>query len=72
MSELSFIQASTAPATTASLTADLAALGEAFARDTGLERRGPVGTHLNRATALLMSQRALVDYGVDWMERNRS
>ncbi len=72
MSELSFIQASTAPATTASLTADLAALGEAFARDTGLERHGPVGTHLNRATARFMPQRALVNYGVGWIERHRS
>ncbi len=51
---------------------DFPALGEAFARDTGLERRGPVGTHLNRATALFMPQRALVDYGVGWIERNRS
>lgn len=41
------------------------ALGEAFARDTGLERTGVVG----RATARLMPQRALVDYGVEWLQR---
>ena len=38
-------------------------LGSDFARDTGLERVGQVG----RATARLMPQRALVDYGVEWL-----
>ncbi|AUX44655.1 aminoglycoside 3-N-acetyltransferase [Sorangium cellulosum] len=41
--------------------------GADFARDTGLERRGRAGA----ATALLMPQRALVDYGVEWLKRNR-
>lgn len=46
---------------------DFERIGADFARDTGLERRGRVGV----ATALLMPQRALVDYAVGWMERNR-
>lgn len=46
---------------------DFALIGRQFARDTGLERRGRVGY----ATALLMPQRALVDYAVGWMGRNR-
>jgi aminoglycoside 3-N-acetyltransferase len=46
---------------------DFAALGADFARDTGLERRGRVGY----GTALLAPQRALVDYAVGWIERNR-
>lgn len=40
-------------------------LGADFARDTGGERVGTVG----RATARLMRQRALVDYGVEWLRR---
>lgn len=40
-------------------------LGAAFARDTGLERVGPVG----KATSRLMRQRPLVDYGVEWLRR---
>lgn len=51
---------------------DFPALGAAFARDTGLEQQGPVGTALERATARLMPQRALVDYGVQWMEQMRA
>ena len=51
---------------------DFPALGEAFARDTGLERQGPVGTRQPRAVARLMPQRALVDYGVRWMEVSRA
>jgi aminoglycoside 3-N-acetyltransferase len=43
-------------------------LGDAFARDTALVQAGMVGA----ATALLMPQRALVDYGVGWLRRNRS
>lgn len=51
---------------------DFTELGEAFARETGHERQGPVGTHVHRAVARLMPQRALVDYGVQWMEANRA
>jgi aminoglycoside 3-N-acetyltransferase len=51
---------------------DFTELGEAFARDTGQERQGPVGTHVHRAMARLMPQRTLVDYGVKWMEANRA
>jgi aminoglycoside 3-N-acetyltransferase len=43
-------------------------LGADFARATGLQRTGKVA----QATALLVPQRALVDYAVDWLERNRS
>ena len=52
--------------------ADFPALGAAFARDTGLEQQGAVGTALERATARLMPQRALVDYGVRWVEEKRA
>ncbi|AUX25780.1 aminoglycoside 3-N-acetyltransferase [Sorangium cellulosum] len=47
--------------------ADFEQIGADFARDTGQERRG----HAGDAAALLMPQRALVDYGVEWMQRNR-
>lgn len=47
--------------------ADFAALGEAFERDTGHVRLG----HVAAARAKLMPQRSLVDYGVGWMEQNR-
>ncbi len=46
---------------------DFPQLGAAFAADTGLERRGTVGA----ATALLMPQRALVDYGENWLAEHR-
>ncbi len=46
---------------------DFAQIGDDFARDTGLVRQGLVG----EATALLMAQRPLVDFGVRWMEQNR-
>ncbi|WP_437806370.1 aminoglycoside N(3)-acetyltransferase [Sorangium sp. So ce1078] len=46
---------------------DFDRLGEDFARDTGLVRRGRAGA----ATALLMPQRPLVDYAVGWLPRNR-
>jgi aminoglycoside 3-N-acetyltransferase len=46
---------------------DFEFIGADFARDTGLERRGRVGS----ATALLLPQRPMVDYTVGWMERNR-
>jgi aminoglycoside 3-N-acetyltransferase len=44
------------------------ALGEDFARETGLERRGPVGI----GTGRLCEQRDVVDYGVRWLERHRA
>jgi len=43
-------------------------LGIDFARETGLQREGLVG----HATALLAPQRALLDYGVRWLERERT
>lgn len=46
---------------------DFPALGADFARESGLLRRGAVAS----AEALLMPQRALVDYGVGWLERHR-
>ncbi|NNJ09006.1 AAC(3) family N-acetyltransferase [Chloroflexales bacterium ZM16-3] len=46
---------------------DFPAIGADFARETGLERSGAVGA----ATALLMPQRQMVDYAVEWMQRNR-
>lgn len=46
---------------------DFPALGAAFARATGLERSGLVAA----APAILLSQRALVDYAVEWMPKNR-
>lgn len=46
---------------------DFPLIGEAFERETGAVRVGMVG----RGTARLMPQRALVDFGVEWMTRNR-
>jgi aminoglycoside 3-N-acetyltransferase len=46
---------------------DFTVIGESFERATGLVVRGRVA----QAEALLMPQRALVDYGVRWMEENR-
>lgn len=46
---------------------DFAALGEDFARETGAEHRGPVGS----GTGRLLRQRAAVDYAVEWLERHR-
>jgi aminoglycoside 3-N-acetyltransferase len=46
---------------------DFAALGEAFAAQTGLESRGPIGW----GTGRLMRQRAVVDYGRQWLEKQR-
>ncbi|MBK9713574.1 MAG: AAC(3) family N-acetyltransferase [Kouleothrix sp.] len=46
---------------------DFEQIGADFAGETGLERRAAAGA----ATALLMPQRALVDYAVTWMEKNR-
>jgi len=47
---------------------DFERLGQDFATETGLERRGPVGA----TEARLMAQRALVDYAVAWMEQHRT
>ena len=46
---------------------DFPALGEAFERETDCVQRG----HVACAETRLMPQRALVDYGVAWMERER-
>jgi aminoglycoside 3-N-acetyltransferase len=46
---------------------DFDKLGADFAKDTGLQREGKIG----RATASLMPQRALIDYGVGWLEQHR-
>lgn len=47
---------------------DFERIGLDFAAETGLERRGPVGT----TRARLMDQRAVVDYAVAWMEQHRT
>ncbi len=47
--------------------ADFAQIGADFARDKGLERQAQVGL----ATARLMPQRDLVDYGITWLPINR-
>ena len=49
-------------------TSDFETIGAQFAQDTGLVRQGQVA----KATALLMPQRALVDYAAAWMTRHRS
>lgn len=46
---------------------DFETLGAEFARSTGLARAGKVG----EADALLLPQRALIDFGAKWMEENR-
>lgn len=46
---------------------DFPAIGEAFERQTGLAQVGAVG----QGTARLLPQRALVDFAVEWMEKNR-
>lgn len=46
---------------------DFEALGEAFAAETGAERTGRVGI----GTARLFAQRAVVDFGVRWLETHR-
>lgn len=46
---------------------DFDRIGADFERDTGLVRRGSLGG----AACLLMPQKPLVDYAVDWMTRNR-
>lgn len=47
---------------------DFAELGEDFARDTGQERRGPLGWGDGR----LMRVRAIVDYAAGWLTAHRS
>jgi aminoglycoside 3-N-acetyltransferase len=47
---------------------DFTQIGEAFSINTGLVTSGKVGL----ATALLMPQKQLVDYAVQWMETNRA
>lgn len=46
---------------------DFSLIGRQFAADTGLVRSGKIAC----ADVLLMPQRALVDYAVEWMEKNR-
>ncbi|QAY67673.1 aminoglycoside N(3)-acetyltransferase [Paenibacillus protaetiae] len=46
---------------------DFSRIGEDFERDTGLVKRGLIG----QSSALLLPQRAVVDYAVEWMKRNR-
>ena len=46
---------------------DFIAIGAAFASATGLVRQGKVG----QATALLMPQRPLIDFAVQWMTQHR-
>ena len=46
---------------------DFPLIGADFARDTGLQRAGKIA----QADALFFPQRALVDYAVKWMERER-
>jgi aminoglycoside 3-N-acetyltransferase len=46
---------------------DFPQIGSDFGRDKGLVYQGKIG----EANALLMPQRPLVDYGVQWMEQNR-
>lgn len=46
---------------------DFIELGADFARETGLQREGKVA----QTNALLMPQRALIDYGVGWLEGHR-
>ena len=46
---------------------DFETIGAAFAKETGLEQKGPIGL----GEARLMPQRGLVDFAVSWMEKNR-
>jgi len=46
---------------------DFEAIGNGFERSTGCVHRG----HVANAESLLLPQRALVDYAVRWMEKNR-
>ena len=46
---------------------DFVQLGADFARETGLQREGQVAS----GRALLMPQRALIDYAIRWLERQR-
>ncbi len=46
---------------------DFPALGSAFAAESGLLHEGPAG----EGRAMFMPQRALVDFGIRWLEQNR-
>lgn len=46
---------------------DFAQIGQAFGEQTDAVRQGAIGS----AQSLLMPQRALVDFGIGWMERHR-
>lgn len=46
---------------------DFVELGAAFAAETGLQREGKIGA----ANAILVPQRQLVDFGVEWLGKNR-
>lgn len=46
---------------------DFEAIGKAFGEETGLERTGMIG----QADAKLLPQKELVDFAVQWMEKNR-
>jgi len=46
---------------------DFVAIGDGFERSTGYVHRGRVAN----AESMLLPQRALIDYAVQWMERNR-
>lgn len=46
---------------------DFPKIGADFGHETGLVREGKIGN----ANSLLMPQRALVDFGIKWMEKNR-
>ena len=47
---------------------DFKSIGESFTKETGLVHSG----HVAQAPALLMPQRPLVDFAVQWMEKNRN
>jgi len=47
---------------------DFPSIGADFAKQTGLEQRGKLG----QADTLCMPQRALVDFGVQWMSQHRN
>lgn len=47
---------------------DFVSIGQAFAEQTNLQQSGKIGL----ASALLMPQPALIDFGVQWMSKHRS
>jgi aminoglycoside 3-N-acetyltransferase len=46
---------------------DFGSIGKAFIKESGLARRG----HVAVAEAILIPQKALVDFGVEWIEKSR-